>query len=75
MAVPRAVSRSRCCHHLRARVRFGSPGVELFRGSGGAAAFFVTAFFVKSPEIEITLKSVRRRLTSKRNGNSGFYEK
>ncbi len=36
--------------------------------AGGAAAFFTTAFFVKSPEIAITLKSVRRRIASKRNG-------
>ncbi len=33
----------------------------------GAAAFFTTAFFVKSPEIEITLQSVRQRILSKRN--------
>jgi putative peptidoglycan lipid II flippase len=36
---------------------------------GGAAAFFATAFFVRSPEIEITLNSVRRRLAVKKMGH------
>ena len=32
---------------------------------GGAAAFFAIAFLVKSPEITITLRSIRRRIASK----------
>ena len=35
---------------------------------GGAFAFFATAFLVKSPEIATTIKSVRRRITPKRDG-------
>jgi putative peptidoglycan lipid II flippase len=37
---------------------------------GGGAAFFTTAFLVKSPEIAMTLKSVRRRIAAKGNGDS-----